>query len=160
MTIKLKAYTRPDSFIGQTWEGWLVAPCGQNRDSVALTRSNFTVQNEALRKGAEINEDFEIVRERHWAVGWIEWVAIRPGTPAEKIALELAQSLEGYPVLDEDHWCNLEHDEADAYWNSMSVSNRLEVLRRAHYRGSCLAARHDYPPSDDTGYIQEILTGA
>lgn len=78
---------------------WLTVPCGRNRDSDALTRSNFRCALEML--GGE-GDDVEIHRFGHWANGWFEIILVKPDTSAAKIAFEIEDSLENYPVLDEE----------------------------------------------------------
>ena len=68
----LKRWTMPNSYFGAVWPNYYVF-LGQHRDSDALTRSNFTCGLKAL--GGE-SETVEVVRESHWAVGWVEWIAI------------------------------------------------------------------------------------
>ncbi|GAA4523287.1 hypothetical protein GCM10023174_04940 [Chelativorans composti] len=110
----LKRWTRPECYIGASWPGYCSAGVGQHRDSDALARSNFSCMITAL--GGE-SETVKVVRESHWAVGWIEWIAIHEGdSKALAIADDIAAKLESYPVIDEDHWSELETEEADKFW--------------------------------------------
>ena len=43
------------------------------RDSDCLKQSNFAVM---LRELGGESETVIVVRESHWAVGWVEWIAI------------------------------------------------------------------------------------
>lgn len=81
---------------------WLVCPVSRTRDTADLLEvSNWEAQLEAL--GGE-GPDAEVHRFGHWGPGWFELVLVRPGTPAETKAEEIAGALEEYPVLDdEDH---------------------------------------------------------
>lgn len=95
-----------------------VSILGQNRDSDALTRSNFESMLEAL--GGE-NEDagVEVHRFGHWACGWYELILIRADS-VDKLELARVQlnRLDNYPVLDEYHWSQLESDEASEFIES------------------------------------------
>lgn len=106
-------WTHPSNYIGQTWEGWLVF-IGRNRDSDLLTNHNFET---ALERLEEVNADHPTedtrtvlsVRENHWAVGWVEWIAIYPSnTRAVALANEIAAKLDAYPILDEDRYSEKE----------------------------------------------------
>ena len=68
-TETINRWTMPDSYYGSQWPEYFVF-LSQSRDSDALTRSNFECGLKAL--GGE-SEAVQVVREGHWAVGWIEW---------------------------------------------------------------------------------------
>lgn len=109
-------WTRPDSYAGAEWPEYFVF-LGQNRDSDALTRSNFVRGLELI--GGE-SDTLQVVRERHWACGWIEWIAIHESdAQALAKAEEILTALEAYPVVDEDHFSQLEWDEAAEFWGGM-----------------------------------------
>jgi hypothetical protein len=117
--MNLEPWNRPQHYFGKSWDGWLVAPCGQSRDSDSVEASNFRVLVERLE--AVDDEDAEafirtggsdademccghtVVRESHFLVGWVEWIAIPPhATKSIAIALEAQRALEEYPILDEE----------------------------------------------------------
>lgn len=151
---KLSKWTRPDSYYGAEWPEYFVF-LEQNRDSDSLSRSNFMCALDAI--GGE-SDTVTVVRERHWAVGWIEWIAIHESdlTAVDK-AQAILDALDDYPVVNEDHWSELEWNEASEYWERMSVRERAEYCKRAEV--SIFAARRDYMPSDDTGALLELLRG-
>lgn len=153
-------WVRPDSYAGATWEGWLVF-LGRNRDSDLLTEHNFDTALEALygvsTEATEVDgyPSVYVVRESHWACGWVEWIAIHPSNKAAvDLANELAHGLDQYPVLDEDGFSEKESEAAYDSWKNMSVRDRYELIKRI---GNCsiFAARHEYPP-DDTN-VEETL---
>jgi hypothetical protein len=125
----LTLWSTPDSWFGTPWEGHYVF-LGQNRDSDCLSRSNFRKGLEAL--GGEVEGKVEVVRESHWACGWIEWIAIHEdATEALEIADEIAAALEAYPVLNESDFSKLEVEEADRVWESCySGQERVAYIRR------------------------------
>lgn len=152
---QLKLWTRPDSYFGAEWPDYYVF-LGQHRDSDSLTRSNFECGLQAI--GGE-SDTVQIVHESHWAVGWVEWIAIhKDDTAAIAKANDILASVDDYPVVNEDHWSQLEWDEACDYWQRMSVSERLNYCKRADI--SIFAARRDYLPQDDNGYLLELLNAA
>lgn len=150
----LKRWEMPDSYFGAEWPEYFVF-LSQHRDSDALTRSNFQCGLEYI--GGE-SETVIVVRESHWAVGWVEWIAIHE---SDATALEYAESalkaIDGYPVLNEDHFCQLENEEAENYWQQLPIKYRVELCQEAGV--SIFAARHDYIPCDDSGYIFERCIG-
>lgn len=123
-------------------DAWLIAPCGQNRDSDSLTRSNFAVQLAELERleaaAQSANEDaeyidlYELHSFNHWACGWVEIVIVRPGTAAAEYAAELAESLEDYPVADEEHFSQLETDEAAESWERYGASDFKRDIQREY----------------------------
>ena len=134
----LTRWTLPDSYAGPEWPEWF-SIYGQHSDSDSLTRSNFACILKEL--GGE-SETVRVIRERHWAVGWIEWIGVHErDSKALEIADGISKDLEGYPVVNEDHWSQLESDEAFDYWQRMSVRERVEWCRDADV--SIFAARRD-----------------
>lgn len=140
----------PDSYCGAQWPEYYVF-LSQNRESDSLTRSNFICGLKVL--GGE-SETVFVVPESHWAVGWVEWIAIHESdTKALASAEVMLKKIEGYPVLNEEHFSNLQWDEANNYWASLSICERVEMCQDANV---CIfSARRDYIPQDDSGYIFE-----
>jgi len=158
MDIKMKLWTRPDSYWGAEWHDFYVF-LSQHRDSDSLTRSNFTCALDKLgeSKSCQWGETVQVVRENHWAVGWVEWIAIHESDlSAIDKANKMLNKIDEYPVLNEDHWSNLEFDEATRYWQTMALCDRVDLCRDAEV--SIFAARRDYIPMDDSGFIYERLT--
>jgi hypothetical protein len=150
----IKRWTLPDSYCGATWEDYFVF-LGQSRDSSTLERSNFECGLEAL--GGEC-EGVIVVRENHWAVGWVEWIAIhKDNSEALEAADEMLCALSDYPILNESHFSELELSEAENYWQQLPIRYRVELCQEAGV--SVFAARHDWLPSEDSGYIYERCAG-
>ncbi len=104
----LDAWTRPGSYMGAEWPEMFVF-IGQNRDSSCLDRSNFEVAQARLGEIPEPtdwphdSQPWTVIRERHWACGWIEWIGIhRDAAEHLKAADEMAGEMQDCPVLDED----------------------------------------------------------
>jgi hypothetical protein len=124
----LKRWTMPDHYAGAEWPDYYSAGVGQSRDSDALERSNFTVMLKRL--GGE-SETVIIVRESHWAVGWVEWIAIHESdAKALAIADEIKGDLADYPVIDDDHFSETETEEANYVWTECySPADRIAYIR-------------------------------
>jgi len=125
----LKRWTMPRDYFGAVWPNYYGSGCGQSRDSDCLERSNFRCMLQAL--GGE-SDTVQIVRESHWAVGWVEWIAIHQD---DAKALEIADKIKGkladYPVVDEDDLSELECEEADEIWaNCYNDAGRLAYIRK------------------------------
>ena len=126
----------PKCYVGATWEGWFVF-LWQNRDSDCLTRSNFQCAMERLKPlstdlETEEMPSVQIVSENHWAVGWVEWIAIHESNaPAIAEAEAMLEKLENYPALNEDHWSKLEFDAFCEAWNSYGHREFVRELERA-----------------------------
>ena len=131
----LSRWELPRNYFGSEWPEYYVF-LSQNRDSDTLTRSNFQCALTAI--GGETGEDDDgisavtVVRESHWACGWIEWIAIHESnSEALRIADEIAAKLEDYPVVNEDHWSELEDQEAQEVWrNCYNERERIDYMRR------------------------------
>lgn len=150
----LERWTMPDSYWGAEWPEYFVF-LGRHRESDALTRSNFECGLNAL--GGE-SSTVLVIRERCSMVGWVEWIAIHE-SDAEAIlaADEMSCVLSDYPVLDESHFSELEWGEAQDYWESLRLRERVELCAEADV--SIFAARRDSIPSEDSGYIYERCAG-
>lgn len=150
----VKEWNHPDSYLGATWEGWFSAGFGQSRDSDALESSNFqtafdelkTLATELSVESDDIPGRFDeetsvrIVREGHWAVGWVEWIAIHSSNVAALTrARELCERANDYPVLDEEDWSRREDEECEQVWREcFDAAERLRYLRDHSYTASNL----------------------
>ena len=81
---------------------WRCGPCGQTRDSDEVEQANFIAAIEAIKEVDPEAKDFEVISWNHWACGWVEELFTRPGSEAEKCAIEMREWLDAYPVLDDD----------------------------------------------------------
>jgi len=84
----LKRWTLPDNYFGAEWPDYFSSGVGQSRDSDALERSNFISMLDAL--GGE-TETVVVVRETHYLVGWVEWIAIHE---SDDKALKIADDIQ------------------------------------------------------------------
>jgi hypothetical protein len=125
----LRRWTMPDSYFGATWPDYYRSGFGRSRDSSCLEESNFAV---ALRELGGESDTVVVVREGHWAVGWVEWIAIHQDDGrALEIADRLAEDVEDYPALDDNDWTEREMEEANTIWRDCySVTERVAYIRR------------------------------
>ncbi len=135
---RLKRWTRPSCYAGAEWLDHYSSGIGQSRDSTAWERANFDAMIAALKtitESADWAHDFapwQVVRESHWAVGWVEWIAIHE-TALEhlKLADSIMERFEDYPVIDEELYSQYENDEANDVWRDCyDVQERVEYIRK------------------------------
>ena len=139
----LKRWSMPSDYAGEIWPNYYVG-VGIHRDSSRVARSNFDV---FLRELGGESETVHVVREGHWAVGWVEWIAIHQDDErACEIADELICALDDYPVLDDSHLSELEDQEIGEQWAAMRLHDRVDVCRDAGV--SIFAARRDEVPGE------------
>ena len=103
-------------------KGWLLC-VGQHRDSTILEQSNFIVARQTLDK---VGAEYEVLGFNHWAVGWIEELAVHPDyrQHVEAIMSDLAD----YPILDEMHYSEMQFEQAsEAGCESMDDGRWLHV---------------------------------
>ena len=162
MYTHIQKWTHPQYYMGATWEGWYSAGVGQSRDSDSLERANFQAMLALLRAcpEVEVGEEcgLQVVRESHWAVGWVEWIAIHESnTAALEVADKALARLEDYPVLDEDLFSRLEDEECEAVWRDCSnMRERVQYFRKhshtvTDWRSLMAAMRGDW------GYAANML---
>jgi hypothetical protein len=123
----MKLWTRPDSYCGAEWPEYYVA-YGHHRDSDVLTESNFY---SLLRRLGGESETVLVIRESHWAVGWVEWIGIHQSDEtAVRIATECLEKLEDYPILDEEDFSEREDEQCDQTWRECyQPKERAQYLR-------------------------------
>jgi hypothetical protein len=149
MSIELSTLTSSarDSFA--YWgdrEGWRVA-LSQHRDSDALDRSNWDIiATDVLSVPTDGEpedglEDAAIESVSHFLVGWVEYLLVRPGSSAERRALEWRERLENYPVADETHYGMLE-------WNEEWCTRCDSDTRENHPTGRCAKFRSEQDAED------------
>lgn len=165
MAHTVKEWKYPDSYFGATWEGWYSAGFGQSRDSDAPEASNFqtaydtlkplatglSVETQDIPGGLDGDSSIQIVRENHWAVGWVEWIAIHSsnGTALDK-ARELCGRANDYPVLDDEDMSRREDEDCEQTWREcFDASDRARYLRN-----------HSYTAHSLTDVLQAVRAGS
>lgn len=88
---------------------WAVV-LGHHRDSELLAESNYAcalAELRALDRGDDVREE----SASHWAVGWVESILVRIGSPACDRAVSMREQLEDYPGLNESDFSEREWEE-------------------------------------------------
>jgi hypothetical protein len=169
----LKRWERPNNYAGAEWPKHFVF-LGQHRDSDALTRSNFTVGLAALKKLPELTVETmddktgemgaplsrEIIRESHWAVGWVEWIAIHESDAAAIEAAEkMLADMEDYPVLNEEHFSELEWSEYDDAWRNYGHADFIrEIQNQFELRDGTSEFLDALTPDDTQGFYESLIS--
>ena len=87
-------------------EGWLIAATQAPDWGDALQRSNFRVMRDHLGESDNVAVEYA-----GGAVGHIDYLLVRPGTPEAALAEQLNAKIADYPVLDDDDLSELEWSE-------------------------------------------------
>ena len=150
----ISRYEVPSHYFGKHWHEYFTV-YGIHRDSDALARSNFTC---ILRELGGESDTVIVTRASHWAVGWIDTIRVHQDDTARlQLADNIMGELEDYPVVDEDHFSELEYTEACDYWERSSVADRVEAIQSSRSDVSVFAARRPDLPSDDNGALMDYL---
>lgn len=161
----LKRWSLPSCYMGAQWPDYYGSGFGQSRDSDCLEESNFAATLAALAqlpKWRGKNPSRQIVRESHWAVGWVEWIAIHERDAAAlKVCDKLRGHYDNYPVLDEQDFSDRETEAANTIWRDcFRPEERVEYVRahRSQFefhglRDAIGCLRGDY----FAGYASELL---
>lgn len=163
----LNRWKHPSNYIGASWPEYYVF-LSRHRDSDALQRANFDAGLAAIGGDGKFLPDDEtpavnVVTENHWAVGWVQWIAIHEAEEtALRIADDIAAKLEDYPVVNEELWSEYETAEANEVWaNCYNIRERIAYIRehRSQFEFQSLAdmlgcVRGQY----FAGYASEILS--
>lgn len=110
-------WERPKNYFGADFSDYYVVG-GRCRDSDFLEESNFHFirlafepwENERVTR--EIDA-WTIAKANHWAVGWTESIMVHKDGPPDLLdqAERILESMENYPVLDEDDLSQREVEE-------------------------------------------------
>jgi len=127
----------------------------QCRDSKRLERSNFECIEKALDPEGE-KETVLNIRTGHWAFGWFEWIMVHESDiETLKIAEEIVCALADYPVVNEEHYSELEWNETCEYWEQLSLSEKVDLCRE--HGSSIFSARVDSPYELENDSLLEYL---
>ena len=103
----MKKWCRTENYIGESYFDYYVL-LSRHRDSGLVEESNFYSALKALNGESDT---VKIIRSKHWAVGWIEMILIHE---SDKVSVdkgnEIEESLENYPILDEDDFYERESE--------------------------------------------------
>jgi len=100
----------------------------QSRDSGLISKSNWEVALERL--GGERGGNVEVHRFGHWACGWWEALCVAEDSDLWETAKGICESIEDYPLLDEEHHSKMEEEEAQIMWRDcFTPKERVRHLR-------------------------------
>jgi hypothetical protein len=124
----LERWTKSQNYFGAVWPNYFGAGVSQSAESDALDRSNFACMLRALG-GA--SDTVIVVRESHWAFGWVEWLAIHQDDDrALRIADAIKGKLKGHPVIDDEHLSEVEYQDANVVWcDGYRLEDRIAYIR-------------------------------
>lgn len=126
--------------MGAHWPDYYVF-LGRHRDSDELANSNFETGLAAVKAVAgkepipgdpDESATVQTVSENHWAVGWVEWIAIHESDIAAlECADQLMERLSDYPVLDEEDFSRREEESAAQVWKDCyNARGRIAYIRK------------------------------
>jgi hypothetical protein len=119
-----------NNYIGDIPDAEWLCLMTRTRDSDSVTESNWRVALAQLGGESDDGEgEVQVFHFGHWACGWWEALAVRSGGEKEKIAQQLFEELEDYPILDEEDLFNLRYENADALWNQMDARQKIRMIR-------------------------------
>lgn len=152
----LNLWALPDSYFGAEWPEYYVF-LGRHRESDLLTQDNFEEGLKAI--GGANGDTVQVIRESHWAVGWVEWIAIHESnSEVLQEADSIVAALEDYPVLNEGTFSERECEAADYGWNNYySLREKIDMCKGSGL--SIFAARCKHIPQGDDGSIFERCLG-
>ena len=119
------------NYIGPDVEGYIVI--STNRDANTLTRANWESACKSL--DADNSPHVSIHGFTHWACGWYELLIVAPDAPESvlKVAAEIICALADYPVLDDELYSQMEHDERAEYLDNGGLSDAFALLGCSDY---------------------------
>ena len=154
----LKRWTRPDCYIGAEWPEYYVF-LGRHRDSDILTESNYWSGLKAIGGERDTEDGTNLViriQENHWAVGWVEWIAIHESCEeALRLADGVMERLADYPVVDDDDLSEREDKCVYDYWKGESLKYRVDLCRE-HGASIFAARRADSVPEGVYDYLRYL----
>lgn len=147
--IDSKLWKRPQNYAGPDYFG-TIGVVGQSRDSDTLDRCNFAVAFDRL--GGKETKDVQIIRDSHWAVGWVEALRVNiRNVKRTREALAILAKLEDYPILDEEEFGSMEHEEACETFDFYRDEFQRELEK---YLGRPVDS---LPASDVTEFLSDVF---
>lgn len=125
----LHLWERPSNYAGPDWSDYYVLFV-KSRDDESydiLKLSNFDVALERL--GGENEENgVLVIRDRHWAVGWIEYILVHKDSKKVAEAEKIMKDYDAYPVLDESHYSEARQEYLDDTFKIYAEDFTKELL--------------------------------
>jgi hypothetical protein len=135
----LKRWTCPENYFGAEWPDYFSSGVGQSEESDPLERSNFESMLEAL---AGESETVIVVRETHWRLGWVEWIAIHQDDDkvleiADRIA---ARNPGGKPTMATDSTRSPKANSSTSPGSTRLPQSEIDLLRADLHKAADEAA--------------------
>ena len=109
------------AFLDDERLGWTVVMSYTPKIASILDESNWILAQKIL---AEDNENFSIISVGHWATD-IDILLVNPDSKAGELAEGILSALADYPVLNDMHYSEMQHDAIYDAWETMSLSDRI-----------------------------------
>ena len=129
-----------------------------HRDSTLIEQSNSEAIEKILFENNDFGDDILHEEHSHWAVGWAAGYAIRVYkqgtkeiTPVFQEFFEIQQSLDDYPILDEDDLGEKEIEAALESIKLIAPSNDWKLPEDWDYEVACYLWVHDQREMEDDG---------
>lgn len=141
----LTLWETPSAYFGFSPVGHVLV-LSLHRESPCMDESNWICAQARLAKAAGVEaiphytdpDDASACGGYWWEashsmVGWVRYLMVKPDAPAAVLAeaQAIADALDSYPALNEDHWSELEYEQIYTYWEGLSVRDRLELVQDA-----------------------------
>ncbi len=140
------AFARDSAYYGEPeMLAWYIV-ASVNRDSDTIERSNWDTMVALLGNGDGVT----IERASHWACGWVDYLMVAPNNrKALREAIYAHSSLFNYPILDDDHYSEIEDEDCRLTWtNCYNAKERIEYFRQ-----------HGFTSNGPASMIKAILRG-
>lgn len=144
----MKRWTRPKYYMGEEYYEYYVL-YSVTRDSDILTRSNW----ECILEEIPESETVIIQRSNHFLCGWVDLLLIHESDQeAIDKGNEILKAEREYPVLNDDHFSQLEFEETTEIWQDcLALKEKIQLCAEAGV--SIFAARSEGIPEGIHGYI-------
>ena len=141
-----------DNFNGQVPQGYCLYSI--NRDSSILERSNFDAILEQLGGEGEL---VDVVRHRHWACDWIEYIIVSKDAPAQLLdtCVDIVRALDAYSILSEDKYSEAQYQAIWTYWDNLDMRDRIALC--AQCGESIFTARWRWVPDSVSEYLMDVI---
>ena len=148
----MELYKRPRDYCGPDYYGCYPF-IGRSRDSRLLESSNWKciVQDLEEKFGPEQCGEYGddgfcgaekvteagkptwfIIRDSHWAVGWVETLYIHQDAKDIVAWAEAVEKrLDNYPLYNEDHYSEMEWEQKQGYWEDCDAEERVALMKKA-----------------------------
>ncbi len=115
------------NYIGKDLSEWFKV-VSYTRDSEILSKCNFDIALERL--GGEKENCVLVAEFGHWACGWFKWLLIHESAPAELFekAEEIVESIEAYPILDENEYSKRCDESRDEEWKDWGRRHYADLI--------------------------------